>query len=97
MVRQLYEAATARPKPGRVVIVSFMSSQADGSGPSTRESHGNTPDRAHDWALTVVEETVQRKLQKRSDLTLTVNRGSYREALSTQRPRRPHTGVRRSL
>ena len=79
MVRQLYEAATAGPKPDHEVIASFMSSQSDGSRPSTRESHGITTDQAHDWALTVVEETVQRKLQKHSHLTLTVNRGSYQE------------------
>ena len=84
MVKQLYEAATARPKPDHEAIVALMSSQPEGWGPklgmsSTRESHGDTSDRAHDWALTVVEETVQRKLQKHSHLTLTVSKGSYQE------------------
>jgi len=85
MVRQLYEAATARPKPDHEGIVALMSSRPEESvGPdirfsSTRESHGNTPIRAHDWALSVVEETVQRKLQKHSHLTLTVTNGTYRE------------------
>src|SRR5215204_4211535 len=85
MVRQLYEAATARPKPDHEGIKALMSSRPEESvGPdirfsSTRESHGNTPIRAHDWALSVVEETVQRKLQKHSHLTLTVTNGTYRE------------------
>jgi hypothetical protein len=85
LVVQLYEAATARPKPDHEAIMALMSSQSEWSGPkhgwraSTLESHGGTPDRAHDWALTVAEETVQRKLQKHSHLTLTVTRGSYQE------------------
>jgi hypothetical protein len=84
MIRQLYEAATAGPKPDHEGIVALMSSRSEGWGPelswpSTRESHGNTLARAHDWALTVVEETVQRKLQKHSHLTLTVSKGSYQE------------------
>jgi hypothetical protein len=84
LVVQLYEAATARPKPDHEAIIALMSSQSDGWGaelswPSTLESHGGTPEQAHDWALAVVEETVQRKLQKHSHLTLTVRGGSYQE------------------
>jgi hypothetical protein len=84
MVKQLYEAATARPKPDHEGIVALMSSRPEEGGPrlrfrSARESHGDTLERAHDWALTVVEETVQRKLQIHSHLTLTVSKGSYRE------------------
>jgi hypothetical protein len=84
MIRRLYEAATARPQPDHKDIVEFMSSRQDGWDlelrlPSTKEAYGNTPARAHNWALTVVEETVQRKLQKHSHLTLTGNRGAYQE------------------
>jgi hypothetical protein len=84
MVKQLYEAATAHPRPDKEGIVALMPSRQDGwesrlGLSSTRELHGNTPKRAHDWALTVVEETVQRKLQKHSHLTLSVSKGSYGE------------------
>jgi len=84
MVRQLYEAAAARPKPDHKGIKALMSSRPEGWGAelnwsSTRNFHGNTPVRAERWALTVVEETVQRKLQKHSHLTLTGSKGSYRE------------------
>src|SRR5829696_3055658 len=84
MIRRLYEAATARPKPDHKGIVALMSSRSEEWGPelrwpSTKEAYGNTPVRAHDWALTVVEETVQRKLQKHSHLTLTGSRGAYQE------------------
>src|SRR5829696_1951192 len=84
MVRQLYEAATARPKPDHEGIKALMSSRPEGLGAelnwsSTREFHGNTPVRAQRWALTVVEETVQRKLQKHTHLTLAGSRGTYQE------------------
>jgi hypothetical protein len=84
MVRRLYEAATASPSPDTENIVALMSSQQDGweqelGLPSTQDSHSRTLDRVHDWALIVVEEAVQRKLQRHSHLTLTIGKGSYGE------------------
>ena len=84
MIRRLYEFATARPEPDHKGIVDLMSSRpeelvAERKPTSTRDFHGNTPIRAQRWALSVVEETVQRKLQKHSHLTLRSSKGSYQE------------------
>jgi hypothetical protein len=84
MIRQLFEAATARPIPDINRIFSLISSRPDGwelefGLPSTTDSHQRTLERTHTWALMVVEETVQRKLQIHSHLTLSVGKGSYGE------------------
>jgi hypothetical protein len=84
MIRQLFEAATARPIPDMDRISSLMSSGQDGwelelGLPSTADSRQRALERTHSWALMVVEETVQRKLQIHSHLTLSVGKGSYGE------------------
>jgi hypothetical protein len=63
----LYEAATNPEGPDMDTIVGYMpDDREEWMGlRRTRELHGKTPEMARSWALTVVEETVERKVRGR--------------------------------
>lgn len=67
MVLRLYEAATNLDGVDTATIVGFMSDQKDeGINLRTiRELHGRTAEAARSWALSVVEEAVERKIRGR--------------------------------
>ncbi len=64
MALRLYEAATNSEGIDLDTIVSFMPGETDDwVGSSTRELHGSKPESSRRWALTVVEEIVERKVR----------------------------------
>lgn len=68
MALRLYEAATSPEGLDVNAIVGYMSDEADNSlpnQPSTRALHGETPERAQEWALQVVEEIAESRLRGR--------------------------------
>jgi hypothetical protein len=67
LMLRLFEAATNPEGPDVDTIVGYMPEDGEEwiSLPGTRELHGKTPQTARSWALTVVEEIVERKVRGR--------------------------------
>jgi hypothetical protein len=65
MLLRLYNAATRPEGPEMDTLVAFMPDRKEGWGDgsrfwsSVRDLHGATPDKARDWALSLVEEIVE--------------------------------------
>lgn len=71
IVLRLYEAASNPNGPDVDTIVGFMPDRKEGYGDDSRhwasawDLHGTTPERARSWALSIVGETVERKIRGR--------------------------------
>jgi hypothetical protein len=72
LILRLYEAVTDVPEPNTDAIIEYMSW-------STRDGWNKDPEQAYLWALGVVEETVQRKLEQRCYPILVGDPGSYQQ------------------